>query len=167
MNAYVIPGIIKRVKVVKATERTKGEKIIKNICQYLDVPVDSIKCIKGKLEIVYAKQWCTYFLVQETKLALKDIGQLLGGRHHTSVMHNRTVVQDQLSSKVDNDYKTDYENVRRIIYNGIEEENINPITRKAPKIPNRKLERGLGLFEPDTIKDFPRCEAIYSNKRYV
>ena len=49
-------------------------------------------------KIVLARHITAYLLLNETKLPLKRVGQILGGRDHTSIMHARDKIHTQLST---------------------------------------------------------------------
>jgi len=51
-----------------------------------------------KKELVTARHLTAYLLLTEIKLPLEEVGRLLGGRDHTSVMHARDKVQSDLST---------------------------------------------------------------------
>ncbi len=56
-------------------------------------------CGKGRQkEIVLARHITAYLLLTEIKLPLKQVGQILGGRDHTSIMHARDKIHTQLST---------------------------------------------------------------------
>jgi len=56
-------------------------------------------CGKGRQkEIVQARHITAYLLLTEIKLPLKQVGQILGGRDHTSIMHARDKIHTQLST---------------------------------------------------------------------
>jgi chromosomal replication initiator protein len=49
-------------------------------------------------DLVLARHVTAYLLLTETKLPLKQVGQLLGGRDHTSIMHARDKIHTDLST---------------------------------------------------------------------
>ena len=49
-------------------------------------------------DLVLARHITAYLLLTETKLPLKQVGQLLGGRDHTSIMHARDKIHRDLST---------------------------------------------------------------------
>jgi chromosomal replication initiator protein len=51
-----------------------------------------------KKELVSARHITAYLLLTESKLSLEEVGHLLGGRDHTSVMHARDKVQSDIST---------------------------------------------------------------------
>lgn len=51
-----------------------------------------------KKELVSARHLTAYLLLTEINLPLKEVGSLLGGRDHTSIMHARDKIQSDLST---------------------------------------------------------------------
>lgn len=49
-------------------------------------------------ELVAARHLTAYLLLTEINLPLKEVGSLLGGRDHTSIMHARDKIQSELST---------------------------------------------------------------------
>jgi chromosomal replication initiator protein len=51
-----------------------------------------------KKELVTARHLTAFLLLTETNLPLEEVGQLLGGRDHTSIMHARDKVQKDINT---------------------------------------------------------------------
>jgi len=51
-----------------------------------------------KKELVTARHITAYLLLNEIKLPLKEVGDLLGGRDHTSIMHARDKIASELAT---------------------------------------------------------------------
>jgi chromosomal replication initiator protein len=51
-----------------------------------------------KKEIVTARHFTAYLLVKESGLPLKEVGYLLGGKDHTSIMHARDKIHNAIST---------------------------------------------------------------------
>ena len=49
-------------------------------------------------DLVFARHITAYLLLTQTKLPLKQVGQILGGRDHTSIMHARDKIHTDLST---------------------------------------------------------------------
>ena len=49
-------------------------------------------------ELVSARHITAYLLLTEVNLPLKEVGHLLGGRDHTSIMHARDKMEKDLST---------------------------------------------------------------------
>jgi chromosomal replication initiator protein len=71
------------------------EKFVKNsidyiqkvICEYFNIPVESINSKTRKREIVQARQLSMYFSKKHTKSSLASIGQQCGNKDHATVLH--------------------------------------------------------------------------------
>ncbi len=75
-------------KFVRNTSREISiDYIQKVICEYFNIPVDSINSKTRKREIVQARQLSMYFSKKHTKSSLASIGQQCGNKDHATVLH--------------------------------------------------------------------------------
>lgn len=75
-------------KFVKSTNREVTiEYIQKVICDYFNIPIDSIQSHTRKREIVQARQLTMYFAKKMTKSSLAIIGLQCGNKDHATVLH--------------------------------------------------------------------------------
>jgi chromosomal replication initiator protein len=75
-------------KFVKNTSKEVTiDYIQKVICEYFNIPVDSINSKTRKREIVQARQLSMYFSKKHTKSSLASIGQQCGNKDHATVLH--------------------------------------------------------------------------------
>ena len=51
-----------------------------------------------KKEVVYCRQVIMYFLTKYTNLSFKSIGDIFGGRDHTTVIHSSEAVRDRIDT---------------------------------------------------------------------
>jgi chromosomal replication initiator protein len=79
--------------IEKCFGKTKQEKVsihpddvIGAVCEYFDIKTTQLKGTKRDASLVKARHICMY-LLKELGLTLVEIGNLLGGRDHTTVMH--------------------------------------------------------------------------------
>lgn len=79
--------------IEKCFGKTKQEKtaihpddVISAVCSYFEIKTTQLKGSKRDASLVKARHICMY-LLKELGLTLVDIGNLLGGRDHTTVMH--------------------------------------------------------------------------------
>ena len=156
ISPYLIPAIIRDDKKIVAREIAKGNKIIKNICDAYETPVDVVLSDSKKEELVYLRQWCFWFLTTETKLSLKKIGEMMGGRDHTTAIHNRDKMRGYLWGKGDNQYKDDLLLVKKIALYGVEKDMGAPPKRKSTR--NKR--------DKDVKEKMQRPEAVYSNQQW-
>lgn len=73
-------------------------RIIKIICKYFSVSFSELGCKSRKRELVIPRQLCMYFLNKKTTMTLKAIGEMLGGRDHTTVIHSTNLIGDMIET---------------------------------------------------------------------
>jgi len=75
-------------KFVKSTSREITiDYILKTVCEYFKLPVESIQSSTRKREIVQARQLSMYFAKKLTKSSLAIIGLQCGNKDHATVLH--------------------------------------------------------------------------------
>ncbi len=86
---------------------TQGEKhffrpdqVIKNVCSFYNIKETLIKGPKRETSIVKARQVAMYILKHELSLSYVEIGNILGGRDHTTIMHGVLKIERLLLNKV-------------------------------------------------------------------
>ena len=75
------------------------DELIKNLCTFYKIKPTQIKSPKRDASLVKARQIAMYMLRKEFGLPFVEIGNMLGGRDHTTVMHGVGKVENQLSEK--------------------------------------------------------------------
>jgi chromosomal replication initiator protein len=74
--------------------------IAKTVCDYFNLPVDSLGIKTRKRETVQARQIAMYFSKSMTKSSLATIGSQIGGKDHATVLHAcRTVANLKVTDK--------------------------------------------------------------------
>jgi chromosomal replication initiator protein len=63
------------------------DEIINNICSYYKIKPTQIKSAKRDASLVRARQVAMYILKKDLGLTFVEIGNMLGGRDHTTIMH--------------------------------------------------------------------------------
>ncbi len=69
------------------SKRIHPDDVINAVCDYFDIRPTQIKGTKRTASLVKARHLCMYLLKEELGLTYVDIGNILGGRDHTTVMH--------------------------------------------------------------------------------
>ena len=77
----------------------RPDELIKSVCSFYNVKPTQLKGIKRDAFLVKARQICMYLLKKELHLPLVEIGNLLGGRDHTTVMHGCGKIERLLMEK--------------------------------------------------------------------
>lgn len=75
------------------------EEIIRVICVFYDVSHHQITMRRRMQEVVVPRQMAMFFLKEKTTLSLKAIGNVMGGRDHTTVIHSIEVVMDRMATE--------------------------------------------------------------------
>jgi chromosomal replication initiator protein len=67
--------------------RLNGQQIVEAVAEYYHVPLNLICGKQRDKHIVMPRQIAMYLIRQETQSSLLEIGQLFGGRDHSTVLH--------------------------------------------------------------------------------
>lgn len=90
----------------KNEEKNEGgsnsEQIIKAVCEYFNITKADIVGKKRNKEIVEPRMIAIYMIGEMLELPLVSIGQIFGGRDHTTIMHAR----DKIGKEVKTNKKT-------------------------------------------------------------
>jgi len=127
MTYYTAPGVLNinicPAEMTDAMKLSFAKDIIATVAKFYDVPMDVVmkKGRPGKAPMV--RQIASYLIHEKVKgLSLKTIASLFGiayfnstGYDHAAIIHNVTRVKDQLTSKFDNEFKTDVKTLLQII----------------------------------------------------
>ena len=81
----------------------KCENLIRLVFNYFDIPTEMMKSKSRKRQIIFARQFASYFLKQEfNNLSLQKIADYFG-QHHSSIVHSikqiNNLVEYDLESK--------------------------------------------------------------------
>jgi len=108
---------------LKALGGTVKEKVVKNInvneilkavCMYYSVKIQEVKGKKRKREFVIPRQVAMYLMKEITDMPYMSIGELLGGRDHTTVMYGVEKIQGEIAET--GKITQDIVNVKQIIF---------------------------------------------------
>jgi chromosomal replication initiator protein len=86
-----------QVKMVGGTEFANA--IIKEVGIYFNIPHEDFLRRTRQRKFLIPRQIAIYFIRNKTTLGLADIGLLLGGYDHTSIMHTMDVVSDMIDTQ--------------------------------------------------------------------
>ncbi len=76
-----------------------AEDIIKSVCEYYNVKSTQLKGPKRDAGLVKARQVAMYLLKEQLRLTQVEIGNLLGGRDHTTIMHGVDKIRGLVENK--------------------------------------------------------------------
>ena len=94
MSPYIVPGLM-----YKEIKKLDCELIIDCVCEYFDTTHEVLRKPNRTRERVIARQLICYFVRKYTQKTLFEVGQLIGNRDHTTVIHSINTVNDFLDIK--------------------------------------------------------------------
>jgi chromosomal replication initiator protein len=81
-----------------AADKVSPRHIISVCAKHFDVKTSDLCGNSRKKELVTARHITAYLLLNEIHLPLAEVGHLLGGRDHTSIMHARDKIASEFST---------------------------------------------------------------------
>jgi len=81
-----------------SSPRLNARHLLSVCAKYFNIKTGDLCGSSRKKELVTARHLTAYLLLTEIKLPLKEVGELLGGRDHTSIMHARDKVVADLNT---------------------------------------------------------------------
>lgn len=71
------------------------DDVIRTVCDYYNVKPTQLRGARRDALFVKPRQICMYLLKEDLKITLVEIGNLLGGRDHTTIMHGVDKIREQ------------------------------------------------------------------------
>ncbi len=72
--------------------------IIKGVCDYFGVTKEDLVGKKKSKEVVEPRMLAIYLISELLEMPLVSIGKIFGGRDHTTIMHSRDKISDQMKT---------------------------------------------------------------------
>lgn len=98
----------------KVTKNINVNEILKAVCMYYSVKVQDVKGKRRNKELVVPRQVAMYLMKEITDMPFMSIGELLGGRDHTTIMHGVGKIQGEIAET--GKITQDVVNVKQIIF---------------------------------------------------
>lgn len=108
INMKLAERIIKRA-VKTNDEPLTVDDIIETVCSFYDVTPAMVNSRSRKKNVVVARQVATYLAQKHTKMPSNRIGQLMGGRDHSTVIYSCAQVEQRL--KEDKAFKDELKSI--------------------------------------------------------
>ncbi|MDR2202201.1 MAG: chromosomal replication initiator protein DnaA [Clostridiales bacterium] len=97
----------------RTEEAVSADAVIECTCKYFGVSKDELVGKKKSREIVEPRQICIYIITELLALPLAAIGNIFGGRDHTTVMHARDKVAQALNTS--NKTRTSVQDIKNML----------------------------------------------------
>lgn len=89
-------------------------QLIKNVvCDKMGQSIEDIDSGCRKREFVNVRQIAMYFIAEKTTLTLKEIGEMFGGRDHSTVIYSKETVEGLMD--VDKQFKTSIKTLEALL----------------------------------------------------
>ena len=95
-------------------EKINPDVIIECVCKYFGLARDVLLGKKKNKDIVEPRQICMYLMADMTNMPLETVGNICGGRDHTTVMHARDKIERLMPSA--SRIKTAVEDIRSMVF---------------------------------------------------
>lgn len=96
-TSFVESVLGNKEKLIK--NKLHPDDVIKNVCNFYDIKPTLLKGPKRDSFLVKARQISMYLLKKELDLTFVEIGNILGGRDHTTIMHGVEKIETLMTSK--------------------------------------------------------------------
>ncbi|OGD83916.1 hypothetical protein A2165_00325 [Candidatus Curtissbacteria bacterium RBG_13_40_7] len=81
----------------KSAQKPTAQKIIQTVCDYFKVDREDLNSASRKASLVLSRQVLMYLMRTELDLPLEQIGQYIGGRDHSTVIHGIEKIDKAIS----------------------------------------------------------------------
>ena len=98
--------------------KTSPQVILKTVADFFNIPTADLTKRSRKKEVVKPRQIAMYLLREEIKLSFPEIGQKLGGRDHSTVIHACEKIKRE--EAIDEPLKNEITMIRQRIYDSFE-----------------------------------------------
>ena len=99
-------------------KKTSPQIILKSVADFYSISLADLVKRSRKKEIVKPRQIAMFLLREETKLSFPEIGEKLGGREHSTVIHACDKIKNEVS--VDEPLKQELVLIKERVYNSFE-----------------------------------------------
>ena len=90
------------------------ERIVETVAKYYGVPSDQLRGKARDKQIVLPRQIAMYLMREETESPLLRIGEALGGRDHSTILHGCEKIEREMSEN--DDFRRDINSLRELLY---------------------------------------------------
>jgi chromosomal replication initiator protein len=90
------------------------ERIAETVARYYGVPLDQLKGRARDKQVVLPRQIAMYLMREETEAPLLRIGEVLGGRDHSTVLHGCEKIEREMAEN--DEFRRDVGALREMLY---------------------------------------------------
>ncbi|MCD7715043.1 MAG: chromosomal replication initiator protein DnaA [Lachnospiraceae bacterium] len=98
INVALAEEAIKDIISPDSKREITPELIINTVAEHFQITPEDIKGSKRSSEIVYPRQIAMYLCLEMTNAGTKHVGAIMGNRDHSTIIHGRKKIYDELKS---------------------------------------------------------------------
>lgn len=96
LNTHLAEEVLGKNLNVKKVKSINANQIIRAVCKYYSVKSSDLKGKRRTKEVVIPRQVAMYLLRELTGTPYMDIGEILGGRDHTTIMYGVEKIEEEI-----------------------------------------------------------------------
>ncbi|MCD7762825.1 MAG: chromosomal replication initiator protein DnaA [Lachnospiraceae bacterium] len=96
INVALAEEAIKDIISPDSKREITPELIINTVAEHFQITPEDIKGSKRNSEIVYPRQIAMYLCLEMTNAGTKHVGSIMGNRDHTTIIHGRKKIADEI-----------------------------------------------------------------------
>jgi chromosomal replication initiator protein len=114
LTVDIVAKVLGKTVREKATKNVNMNQILNAVCTYYAIKSSEIKGKKRNKELVLPRQVAMYLIKDMTNTPFMSIGDFLGGRDHTTVMHGVDKISTEI--EVQTKLRQDISNVKQMVF---------------------------------------------------
>ena len=107
----------------RADKQDISEIIIQKVCQYYGCTIEQMATKSRRAYDVRRRNVLTAFLHEDALLTLKQIGAILGGRDHTTILYAIKEMNNRKNNPLWGEFE-DYQAIKKILFKSIRHANL-------------------------------------------
>ena len=111
VDLHLAERVIKRAVKVDDNQPLTIDDIMEKVCQHYGVTQQQVFSKSRKRDYVQVRQVSMYLAQKYTKMPASRIGQLIGGRDHSTVLHSCNTIEQRL--KVEKDFRDELQSIEQ------------------------------------------------------
>ena len=104
---------LKDIIVPKENKVISPKLILETVASYFNVTIEDLKGEKRNKKIAYPRQIAMYLIREMTSAKLEDIGEIMNGKHHTTIMYGISKIEGSINDSTS--IQSDIQNLTKII----------------------------------------------------
>jgi chromosomal replication initiator protein len=103
-------------EVLSPRQQVTPKKVLSRVAQHYQIKVPDLTGARRLRAVTLPRQVVMYLLRKELSLPLNEVGRILGGRDHTTVIHGEDKITKALAAS--DQLRLDVTTIRRRLYSG-------------------------------------------------